>query len=54
MSPKHQGGLNWEKKKYESACGLGQQVELLSLNGDVDTSWSRKGQVRARLVRERH
>jgi hypothetical protein len=29
------GWFNWEKKKYEPACILDEQVELLSLIGDV-------------------
>jgi predicted DNA-binding protein with PD1-like motif len=29
------GWLNWETKKYETAVGLEEQVELLSLIGDI-------------------
>ena len=29
------GWLNWETKKYDPACVLDEQVELLSLIGDI-------------------
>ncbi len=43
------GWFNWETKKYETAAELNEQVELLSLIGDIAVI-DKKPQVHAHLV----